>query len=333
MPTVPRTAQPFPVYPDLVGTLAAAHLRPHAERDATVAHVLATCATYAYADPATHAMIATRLGFDGHTCLCIAQTVDAMYISSVAYLVQSRCGRIVVLSYRGTDPGALATWLGNAEVGAPSQFLSLGDGVEMARVHAGFHQNLRATWWAVLEAVTAALSGRSIVNPDLGVERPLEALYVTGHSLGGALAVLFGLKIIGESPQRPIAECLRAVYTFGQPMVLAGSPPESARALEPRLFRHVISNDPIPALPPAAWGAFAHFGQEFRYVHDHWERAETPVAQLSGLRELRRSALGFIASERTRGTLRYRLDAHGPHHYLAALRPRDRFTEFGDREA
>ena len=89
--------QSFPVYPDLIGRLADAHLiRPHA-RDATVAHVLATCAAYAYADTETLSVIADRLGFGGHHCVRIAQTVDAMYIASCAYVVQSHCGRIVIL--------------------------------------------------------------------------------------------------------------------------------------------------------------------------------------------------------------------------------------------
>lgn len=53
---------PFPVYPQLVEALAAAHLTAPLERDARVAHVLGTCAGYSYADAETVATMMTRLG-------------------------------------------------------------------------------------------------------------------------------------------------------------------------------------------------------------------------------------------------------------------------------
>ena len=59
-------ADPFPVYPALVDTLAAAHVRAPLERDPTVAHVLGSCAGYAYADAGTVSTVMTRLGLPGH---------------------------------------------------------------------------------------------------------------------------------------------------------------------------------------------------------------------------------------------------------------------------
>ncbi len=59
---------PFPVYDDQVMRLLAAHVpggTPGPEsRDAAVAHVLGTCATYAYADPTTVATVMARLGLE-----------------------------------------------------------------------------------------------------------------------------------------------------------------------------------------------------------------------------------------------------------------------------
>src|SRR5688572_8609086 len=105
----PQWVAPFPVYPDLVGDLLASGESDR--RNATVAHVLATCASYCYADLDTVATIAARLGMDGCSCVRIEQTVDAMYIYSTAFLVQSRCGRVVILCYRGTEPTNLGSWL------------------------------------------------------------------------------------------------------------------------------------------------------------------------------------------------------------------------------
>lgn len=323
-------SRPFPVYPQLVDTLAAAHRTAPPERDATVAHVLGTCAGYAYADTETFATIMTRLGLERHACVRIRQTVDAMFIYSTAYLVQSRCGRVVILCYRGTEPGTLANWLGDVEIGSESSTLSLADGAEKVRVHAGFHRNVRATWCEVIGELAAALHGRSLLDHGAKVEHPLEALYLTGHSLGGAMALLFALTASANSAHAAIADRMRAVYSFGQPMALAPPLPQCIRTIEGKVFRHVAPRDPVPALPPVQWGPFVHVGQEYRYTQGEWRPAESPVAQLASVRQVARSALAFFATERRRASSRYTIEEHGPHHYIAALRPGDRVTEFGD---
>ena len=321
---------PFPVYAHLADDLVAAHHADNGERDETVAHVLATCAAYAYSDADTVATMMTRLGLDANACVRAAQTVDAMFIFSTAYLVQSRCGRVVILCYRGTEPATIGNWLGDAEVGSESSTMSLEGGAPAVRVHAGFRRNVRATWWAVLRELMLALRGRSLVDPDETVRSPLEALYVTGHSLGGAMAVLSALKLAGAREHGALAAKLRAVYTFGQPMAVGGALPPVVDDIGRRLFRHITSRDLTPALPPAAWGAFTHFGKEYRHTNGEWQRSEVPVAQLVRTREIPRSLLAFFASEKRRASSRYTLADHGPHHYIAALRPKNRVTEFGD---
>jgi hypothetical protein len=308
----------------------AAHATGTAERDATVAHALGICAGYAYADAETMATMTTRLGFDHPACVRITQIVDAMFIFSTAYLVQSRCGRVVILCYRGTESGTLGNWLGDADVGLEATTLTLASGADRARVHAGCHRNFRATWWRIRGELAAALDARSLLDHEVPVEHPLEALFVTGHSLGAAMAVLFALNLYQSESQRALAERLRAVYTFGQPMVVAGPLPRAAESLEPKLFRHVLLKDPVPALPPKPWGPFVHFGQEYRHAQGEWQRAESPVAQLSGIREVVRSGLALFVSQKRRASFRYSFPEHAPHHYIAALRPRDRVSEFGD---
>jgi hypothetical protein len=319
---------PFPVYPGLADSLASAHLTPPFDRDPTVAHVLGTCAGYAYAETDTVSTIMVRLGLESHACVRIAERVDAMFIASTAYLVQSRCGRVVILCYRGTQPTNLANWLGDAEVGPGSSALSLADGTTV-RVHAGFHRNVRATWVDVVRELTAAADGRSLADHDRAVDHGLEALYVTGHSLGGAMALLFGLMLSGSSAHRALASRVRAVYTFGQPMALDAAP-GLMPALESKVFRHVIPRDPIPALPPASWGRFAHIGREYRCAGGEWRRAESPVEQMPNARAIPRSILNWLGPERRRSSSRWSFAEHAPHHYVAALRPAGHVTEFGD---
>ncbi len=323
-------AQPFPIYPSLADLLAAAHVERPDVRDARVAHVLGTCAGYAYADTGTVSTIVTRLGLPRHACVRVTQTVDAMLIFATAYLVQSECGRVVILCFRGTEPARLGSWLADADVGGDSTSLSLGDGAQKVRVHAGFHRNLRATRWAVLEELAAAMQGRSLASPDANVEHPLEALYVTGHSLGGAMAALFALTVCGNRAHRAIADCLRAVYTFGQPMAIARPVPPVADGVGTRLFRHILEQDPVPALPPASVGPFEHFGQEYRFVTGEWQPSETAVGQMPNLRAIPRSLLAFFPTSKRRRPARYSVAHHAPDSYIAALRPDGRVTEFGD---
>jgi len=87
-----KCGRPFPVYGNLVPHLRSAHEGDRIDRDATVAHVLGTCAGYSYSDIDTLATIMSRLGLEDNSCVRVEQKVDAMYIFSTAYLVQSRCG-------------------------------------------------------------------------------------------------------------------------------------------------------------------------------------------------------------------------------------------------
>jgi len=321
---------PFPVYEQIVDDLLATHTPASATRVATLAHVLGTCAGYAYSDIETLATIMTRLGLEANGSACVAQIVDAMFIFSTAYLVQSRCGRVVILCYRGTEPSTLGNWLGDVDVGLDSLRFAQDD-AQPLRVHAGFYRNVRATRWVVLDELQLALQGRSLADPQKTLSHSLEALYVTGHSLGGAMAVLFALTLQGDGAVRAIAERLRAVYTFGQPLVVGEPLPPRAVQVGRILFRHVLSRDPVPALPPAVWGQLAHFGHEYRYVEGSWKLAAIPTSQLAGIKEVSGSLLSFFASEKRRASSRYAIGEHSPHHYIAALRPPGRVTEFGDQ--
>ena len=113
----PARKAPFPVHDGLVERLLGAHAAPDAPRDEVVAHALGCCAGYAYADLDTVTTIASRVGFEECSGVRVSQVVDAMLVFSTAYLLQSRCGRVVILCYRGTEPSNLGNWLGDAEGG------------------------------------------------------------------------------------------------------------------------------------------------------------------------------------------------------------------------
>ncbi|MEX0900717.1 MAG: lipase family protein [Gammaproteobacteria bacterium] len=301
---------PFPIHESLVESFLSAHAAGVDGRDATVAHALGMVAGYSYADSATLATMVGRVGLAGSHCTRISQTVDAMYIFATAYLVQSACGRVVILAFRGTELANVGNWLADVDVGDESVALACAAGAS-ARVHAGFMRNLRAVRLEVLEHLR---------------DPRMQALFVTGHSLGGALASLFALTLDDAA----IADRLRAVYTFGQPLAVGGPLPPGATPVAARIVRHVLPRDPIPALPLTSWGRLEHHGVEYGFAEGEWRQNSEATRQMSGLWRASRSLSGLFASEARRKKLKYTLTEHGPHKYLAALRPAGRITEFGD---
>ena len=102
------------------------------------------------------------------------------------------CDTHAVLAFRGTDPVTLPSWVTDAVV-------KLVECKEYeGRVHRGFSSVLRRTWGKVEKIVKEVQ------------DRPL---FLTGHSMGGALAVLTGYRLakLGCPPA--------ATYTFGSPRV------------------------------------------------------------------------------------------------------------------
>lgn len=101
-----------------------------------------------------------------------------------------------------------------------------------ARFHQGFVNAIADIWDPVLAAVEGELKKK---------ERPL---WITGHSLGGALALfaawLFQRKMIN----------VHQIYTFGAPMIgNALAAKAFDREFGGKIFRYVNSLDPVPQLP------------------------------------------------------------------------------------
>ena len=168
--------------------------------------------------------------------------------------------------------------------------------------------------------------------------RPLEALYITGHSLGGAMAAVMTAMLL-ETPQYgDIADKLRGVYTFGQPMV--AGPDRAAvidRVLSERavpMIRYVYRDDPVPSLPPAYIGTYQHFGAERRFLTS-WPAqpsgttVQSPPYRLDLATSFVAATLRKIAPLRNLPFTR-NLEHHFPLAYITSLNPSGVPTEFGD---
>ena len=116
-----------------------------------------------------------------------------------------------------------------------------------ARFHQGFADAIGAIWEPVSASVEAEMKK---------AERPL---WITGHSLGGALALfaawLFTRKMIN----------VHQIYTFGAPMIGNQTAIDAFnREFQGKLFRYVNSHDPVPKLPMYSFVAneFVHCNEE-----------------------------------------------------------------------
>ena len=360
-PTKPTSSATFPVYQDLEALLAEEEQQPDQQPPATVAHTLAVAAGYAYSDAPTVSMMLARMGLQDNHCLQVDMSVDAMFIRSTAFLIQSSDGSVVILAYRGTEPTNLVNWLTDADVhpdkiafpfprdahAADPAESSLRPDAEAVpaegyAVHAGFYRNVRATRFAVIAALERALDRRSVLDDDSGspmppMEKPMTTLYLTGHSLGGAMAALMAVMLSVEPPYKKLfAPIFKGACTYGAPMV--GSP-EFANAcaantfLDRNVVRYVYRKDLVPHLPPSESDAFQHFGREYRYDRAWKDTSDKPITQMGDLLGLIEAPLGFVASKfrLLRGIpFRFSLNDHGPQHYITAITPKDKPNEFGD---
>jgi pimeloyl-ACP methyl ester carboxylesterase len=178
--------------------------------------------------------------FHRGNALYLAHASDVAYLRSPAAAVRERLGLEAVTflnkvtrtrgflgvcdthAFRGSDPVTLPTWLTDAVVRLVARDEYPG------RVHLGFSSALRRTWGKV-EAVL-----------EQARDKPL---FLTGHSMGGALAVLTAARL--ATAGRPPA----ATYTFGAPRV--GDPAFCAAHALPT-YRVVNRLDLVPELPMAS---------------------------------------------------------------------------------
>jgi triacylglycerol lipase len=137
----------------------------------------------------------------------------------------------IVVAFAGTDPLALGNWITNFMLGSRAR-----------EAHFGFEAAVHAIW----DDLACAL------RQNAGVP-----FFITGHSLGGALAVIAAERIGRELKITPAG-----VYTYGAPRAgtAAFCSLYEAAGLTERTFRLVHGHDVIPTIPPSGLG-FRHVGR------------------------------------------------------------------------
>jgi len=177
---------------------------------------LARAAALAYSDKeAIEKTIRDAWGFSGFLSL------DDPGTDTQAFLAVN--DDMVLISFRGTQATHVKDLATNVHIKLVSG--------PAGKVHEGFLGALGAVWDDLIKFIRN--------------ERGSRALWVTGHSLGAALATLAVARLRLESVE------LNGLYTFGSPRV---GDEDFTRAfdadIKDQTFRYVNNNDVVPRVPP-----------------------------------------------------------------------------------
>jgi len=151
----------------------------------------------------------------------------------------------VIVAFRGTEPSEWRDLMTDMKANQ----IELGTG---GKVHAGFQSGLLSVWDKMKpEVERLSASGKSV--------------WMTGHSLGAALAVL-----AAHQYQKPAN-----VYTFGAPRI---GDADFVERYHQSTFRVVNNTDLVAEVPPPLW--YQHVGELIYFNSRHQLCRNVPVSRL-----------------------------------------------------
>ncbi len=140
---------------------------------------------------------------------------------------------MIIIAFRGTEPDKLADWLVDAEIIQKPWQDFFGE-PNLGLAHYGFMRNTSFVWRQLSQWVAGARTNK-------------QSLWITGHSLGGAMALIAGAVFTFSEHQT-----VNGIYTYGQPR--AGNRAfvvKCNQLLRAATFRVVNDQDVVPHVPPA----------------------------------------------------------------------------------
>ena len=166
----------------------------------------------------------------------------------VGYVIAS--DRSNIIAFRGTQ--TQIEWLRNLQA-TQQEYIDRTTGKSLGKVHQGYLRIVRHKLGSSLLTAVRQL------NPTI-------PCYITGHSLGGAIATLAALEIAIDIPQ--IREQLQ-LYTYGSPRIGDRNFAQAHSKLIPNSYRIVNLSDSVPLVPPIkienyyTTANYAHVGQKW----------------------------------------------------------------------
>ena len=158
-------------------------------------------------------------------------------------------------------------------------------------VHSGFYEYANLVYDEILEQVKK-------------MRKKEENVFVVGHSLGGAMAVLVAEQLAHDGIP------VRELRTFGQPRVGTRRFREHLEGCDiGRYVRYVNNNDIVPHVPPWLFG-FVHGGQ-LHYINHYGE-----IRNLTTWQKIKDGWRGFWAACKNFQFFDFVAD-HGMPHYIS----------------
>ncbi len=183
-----------------------------------------------------------------------------------------RRGRKVILCFRGTVVNNFINWSTdfNAQ-GVPME--------DFGNVHKGFSRALETVWQELRDKLGPLKKYR---------------LWLTGHSLGGALALLAAARLAVEYPEH-YGKALRGIYIFGAPRVGDGGFRRAFKKkfLHHRCFAFANHNDVITVVPPFVKRIMG-YRDVGHILFFNWKRKLKRKRELSELKTLRAFLAGYF---------------------------------------
>lgn len=170
-----------------------------------------------------------------------------------AYVGVAEDLQAIVVAFRGTQENSIQNWLEDLYF----RQLDLNyPGVSGAMVHRGFYTAYHNT--TLRPRVMAAVMG--ILQDVDGLD-----VYVTGHSMGGAMAAFCSLDLVANYGLKDVQ-----TVTFGQPRIGNSIFAQYFTNLVPQAYRMTHAHDMVPHLPPYyslfPQRSYHHFGREV-WIH------------------------------------------------------------------
>ncbi|MDR7303600.1 lipase family protein [Haloactinomyces albus] len=213
----------------------------HLTTDYQIQHAYWLCmaSKLAYSDEPEIAAEIQEWGFDRFRFFRSKHEMPFPIQDTQAFTIAS--DNMIITAFRGTEPTNIADWLSDANT--PAAPGPSGRGM----IHVGFDHALTSVYPEVRDCIKEFRTNE-------------QSLWFTGHSLGGALAMLAAARLYFED-----ASLLsNGVYTFGQPRTCDRTMADAYdEAFKSRHFRFVNNNDIVPQVPPEP--VFQHVETE-RYL-------------------------------------------------------------------
>ena len=153
----------------------------------------------------------------------------------------------IIIAFRGTEPTRLRDWVTDAKVRKTAE--SYGD------VHRGFAKALSYVWTDIEDAIDKLRNDH-------------QTIWLTGHSLGAALATLATGKI--QTNERQIR--VNGLYTFGSPRVGSHRFAKLFNQDNTHVYRFVNNNDIVTRVPLSKTyshvGSLMYFNNEGELIPD-----------------------------------------------------------------